>query len=71
MNHGKDKEMKKSSTKKSINPESSYRRRSAWNVCRYIRDNGKLYYCINPTCPPDEWERKQRLLLSYSFSQNI
>jgi hypothetical protein len=25
--------------------------------------NGKLYYCNNPICPPDEWERKQRLLL--------
>jgi hypothetical protein len=27
-------------------------------------DNGKLYYCNNPMCPPDEWERKQRLLPS-------
>jgi hypothetical protein len=40
------------------------------NASRYISDNGKLYYCNNPICPPDEWERKQRLLLPYSFSQN-
>jgi hypothetical protein len=32
-----------------------------------ISDNGKLYYCNNPICPPDEWERKQRLL-PFSFS---
>jgi hypothetical protein len=25
-------------------------------------DDGKLYYCNNPLCPPDEWQRKQRLL---------
>ena len=24
----------------------------------------------NPTCPYDEWERKQRLLLPDGFSQN-
>jgi hypothetical protein len=35
-----------------------------------ISDDGKvilLYYCNNPVCPPDEWERKQRLL-PFSFS---
>ena len=29
---------------------------------RHISDDGRLYYCNNPICPPDEWERKQRLL---------
>ncbi|MDQ3837159.1 MAG: hypothetical protein M3270_09545 [Thermoproteota archaeon] len=31
---------------------------------RHISDMGKLYYCNNPICPPDEWEREQRLLLA-------
>jgi hypothetical protein len=30
---------------------------------RHISYDGKLYYCNNPICPPDEWEQKQRLLL--------
>jgi hypothetical protein len=30
---------------------------------RHTSDDGTLYYCNNPICPPDEWERKQRLLL--------
>ena len=34
---------------------------------RHISDDGRLYYCNNPVCPPDEWERKQRLL-PFSFS---
>jgi hypothetical protein len=34
---------------------------------RHISDDGTLYYCNNPICPPDEWERKQRLL-PFSFS---
>jgi hypothetical protein len=34
---------------------------------RHISNDGKLYYCNNPVCPPDEWERKQRLL-PFSFS---
>jgi hypothetical protein len=34
---------------------------------RHISDDGRLYYCNNPICPPDEWERKQRLL-PFSFS---
>jgi hypothetical protein len=29
---------------------------------RHISNDGRLYYCNNPICPPDEWERKQRLL---------
>jgi hypothetical protein len=32
-----------------------------------ISDDGRLYYCNNPICTPDEWERKQRLL-PFSFS---
>jgi hypothetical protein len=35
---------------------------------RRISDDGRIYYCNNPICPPDEWERKQRLLLPFSFS---
>jgi hypothetical protein len=31
-----------------------------------ISDDGRLYYCNNPICPPDEWEQKQRLL-PFSF----
>ena len=34
---------------------------------RHISDDGRLYYCSNPICPPDEWERNQRLL-PYGFS---
>jgi hypothetical protein len=30
---------------------------------RHIGNDEKLYYCNNPMCPPDDWERKQRLLL--------
>jgi hypothetical protein len=30
---------------------------------RHISYDGRIYYCNNPICPPDEWERKQRLLL--------
>jgi SAM-dependent methyltransferase len=30
---------------------------------RHVSDDGRLYYCNNPMRPPDEWERKQRLLL--------
>ncbi len=30
---------------------------------RHISDDGRLFYCNNPMCPPDEWEQKQRLLL--------
>lgn len=30
---------------------------------RHISDDGRLYYCNNPICPPADWERKQRLLL--------
>jgi hypothetical protein len=29
---------------------------------RHINDDGRLYYCNNPICPPDEGERKHRLL---------
>ncbi|MDQ5830935.1 MAG: hypothetical protein M3269_01560 [Thermoproteota archaeon] len=29
---------------------------------RNINDEGRLYYCNNPICPPNEWERKHRLL---------
>jgi len=37
---------------------------------RHISDKGKSYYCNNPICPPDEWERKQRLLLA-SFGIDV
>jgi hypothetical protein len=36
---------------------------------RHISDDGKLYYCNNPMCPPDEEERKQRLLLYRLFKE--
>jgi hypothetical protein len=29
---------------------------------RRISDDGKLYYCNNPMCAPDEEEQKHRLL---------
>ena len=29
---------------------------------RHISKDGKLYYCNNPMCPPDEEEIKNRLL---------
>jgi hypothetical protein len=35
---------------------------------RHSGNDGKLYYCNNPICAPDEWEQKQRLLLPSSFS---
>jgi hypothetical protein len=34
---------------------------------RHVSSDGRLYYCNNPICSPDEWERKQRLL-PFSFS---
>jgi hypothetical protein len=29
---------------------------------RHRSYGGKLYYCNNPICPPEEWERMQRVL---------
>ncbi len=30
---------------------------------RHISDDGRMYYCSNTICPPDEWGRKHTLLL--------
>jgi hypothetical protein len=31
---------------------------------RHTSDDGKLYYCNNPMCPPDEEEGKERVLIA-------
>jgi hypothetical protein len=62
------KKRRKSSNKRASMQNQTTKEGQLGMFAGLIRDNGKLYYFNNPTCAYDEWERKQRLLLPYSFS---